>query len=239
MSTKRYDSIGTALAQPSAEPILGRGERMSREAPMHELNLMSHWALPLLRAATPAFLLATLLAVSLACFQIPNWIIAVAWSFAFLIVSILRWKPESALVMDMVWSIEERTGQDLNLDGVVGRPTGPLVINARRGQVVAQAQVDNERVEALRMFVTGCYEVLEDGKRRGNTEDVWCPHLLSHDEYVTIRDALIRGGYATWRGPRHQSGWDFLANQTADSIIDQACADLPELVATMHGQVSR
>jgi hypothetical protein len=235
---KRYDFIGTAPAQPSAEPILGRGERMSRETPVHPLTILSHAVLPAVRAMFFGVLIASILGVSMVCFGASDRIALLAWVLCFLIITVWRWIAESAVILNMTWSIEERTGQDLNLDGIVGRPTGPLVINARRGQVVAQAQADDELLRSFADFVSACLTD-DPADMRPNTEDEWCPRPLKHDTYVMFRDALVRGGYARWRSPRHNTGWEFMPGLTAQGVLTEALADRPGLVAEMHGQVSR
>ncbi len=115
----------------------------------------------------------------------------------------------------LLWRVEEIVGEDLDDDGIVGRPTPKpeeRLIPVHGAGVEYQGKGDTYLQKQFEEFVRGC-EV------HGTAQNFWeTVRRLPREDYIRFRDVLIRLKWARWRNPAHPNlGW--ILNAPADEII--------------------
>ena len=105
-----------------------------------------------------------------------------------------------------IWQEEFARGEDLDGDGVVGKPRRPLIVS-RPGATKPMPARLNPEAQRLEDFVVACYQPPKGG-RRSNSVTALRMAGFSETEIVEFRDLLIDLRLATWRDPAvPQRGW--------------------------------
>jgi hypothetical protein len=173
--------------------------------------LISDVLVPVLQAAISGALLAALL-VFVVSEVAPGFggDLLKVWAITALAITAGAWLLLLGQTRRLLWTVERLTGQDLNRNGVIGKPQERLVIvnAAKSSQQSAQAE-NQERAEGFRDFV----ELLDV---RGTDLRAW-EKRIGRETYQAYRDALIRLGWARWRSvaadgtPNTKQGWELTA----------------------------
>jgi hypothetical protein len=129
------------------------------------------------------------------------------WAITALAITAGAWLILLGQTRRLLWAVEKLTGQDLDQNGVIGKPQERLIIvNAAQGQVEAAQRENAQRASEFARFVARL-PVMGTSQRTWESE-------LGRLTYTEFRDALIRLGWARWLSvkpdgtPNERRGWE-------------------------------
>lgn len=117
-------------------------------------------------------------------------------AFLALAVTTYDWFTQRAAAATTIWSVEKRTGADLDGDGQIGRPHG-MTTNVPAQPDPAAAMQEKTAAMLAAIWATNSTTFSSIRGRTG----------LDRDDYNEIRDQLIRAGIAAWIGGGRSHGW--------------------------------
>lgn len=170
------------------------GESAREYAPRRWPGVTPDVVTPLLQAVVTGLLLAMIATGVL--WGVFELAFAQTFGVSFCVSVTLAWFWRLGVVTETLWDVEERTGLDLDRDGVVGRP-GPQTVRLEIVRGNHTQYVDIDGLEDSRRLRTLAILALTNrlSERAVNREFGW-----SRDRWVGVRDGLVERKWAKWDG---------------------------------------